>query len=53
MKSVVDMYNVTTFNELYLSMISAYPNLKTNIDGVFKQYYIPVGNEDGNIIIYQ
>lgn len=51
--SVIDKYNVTTFNELHSSMIKQYPSLKTKIDDVFKTYYVTKGSKDGNVITYQ
>ncbi len=51
--NIVDQYDVTTFNELYSSLIRQYPSLKTEINNTFKNYYIEKGNKDGNVIIYQ
>lgn len=51
--NIVDQYDVTTFNELYSSLIRQYPSLRTEINNTFKNYYIEKGNKDGNVIIYQ
>lgn len=50
--SVIDKYNVTTFNELYSSLTKQYPSLKTKIDDAFKTYYVTKGSKDGNVITY-
>lgn len=53
--SIVDQYNVTTFNEFYEALIKDYPNLKTKINEKFQndEIYKVCGNKIGNVIIYQ
>lgn len=51
--NIIDKDNVTTFNELYSSLIKQYPSLKNKINNTFKGYYVQKGSKNGNVIIYQ
>lgn len=52
--SIVDKYNVTTFKELYLSLIKEFPSLKAEIDKTFiDNYNSPKGIKDGYLLITQ
>lgn len=50
--SIVDKYDITTFNEFYSALLKEYPNKKTEIDNAFKSYYIMYGSNSGNTINY-
>ena len=50
--SIIDKYNVTTFKELYMSLIKEFPSLKTEIDKAFiDNYNSPNGTKDGYRLI--
>lgn len=48
--SLVDKYDITTFNELYTALIKEFPNLKTQINETFRQHYKPYGSKPGNVV---
>lgn len=43
--SLIDKYNIITFQELYDALIKDYPSKKSVIQNVFKTYYVSYGNE--------
>ena len=53
LSKLIDKDNITTFNELYTSLINEYPNSKQKINSLFKKHYIQKGSKDGNVIQYK
>ena len=50
---IIDKYNVITYNDLYSALITDYPNSKTVINSLFKNYYVQKGSREGNVINYK
>lgn len=50
--TLIDKDNITTFDELYASLIRQYPSKKTIIRFIFENNYIVYGGQAGNIINY-
>ena len=51
--TIIDKYDVTTFNEFYLALVKEFPNKKDLIQTVFNPtegFYIQYGNRKGNVI---